>query len=657
MRLKARMLLFILLPVVFLTILLNFYAYHTARKVLEAQIVKSSEFAGDAYSSDIQLILARQESIAKSLAAILERRQMSASELNFLVNSVKEANPEIANILVAYEDRTYVDSDGWVPPQEYDIRQRNWYTAILNGNGVTYSEVYTSMSNQKLMANLGKSIIVNGKPVGVVAVDVVVSDLLAMTQDMKIGDGSYTFVINEKGNFISHPTFGSQETLQSVRDGVLAGLFERMQTESSVTQTVVVGGNERLYRASPIGSSGWTLCVSIDQAEMMSEVRQMAINLAMAGTLVLLLLAAVIFMMVFKITGALNGMVRFAQSLAEGDFRETEQIIDSKDEIGVLAAALFEMRSKIRILMRRVSDSAEQLAAASEQLTAGSSQSSQAANQIAEAITTVAHGAGNQVQAVEHMGVEIQSMAEKMGVLVENTQQVVNQAEKTTQKAEIGNQAVLNVVEQMDQIRTKVEASADVVGGLGSRSKEIGMIVDTISGIASQTNLLALNAAIEAARAGEHGKGFAVVAEEVRKLAEQSQAAAKHIAGLITEIQSNTGQAVGVMQEGTREVEVGMDVVMHAGEIFREINGMIQEMNHKVTEAQQATADMEQSRSRIEQSSGKVGEISKVTATESQNVSAATEQQAASMEEMASASTSLANLAQDLRNEIERFKV
>ena len=63
-----------------------------------------------------------------------------------------------------------------------------------------------------------------------------------------------------------------------------------------------------------------------------------------------------------------------------------------------------------------------------------------------------------------------------------------------------------------------------------ARSREqIGGIVDTITDIAEQTNLLALNAAIEAARAGEQGRGFAVVAEEVRKLAEESQAAAGSI--------------------------------------------------------------------------------------------------------------------------------
>jgi methyl-accepting chemotaxis protein len=63
--------------------------------------------------------------------------------------------------------------------------------------------------------------------------------------------------------------------------------------------------------------------------------------------------------------------------------------------------------------------------------------------------------------------------------------------------------------------------------GNGSRSNQIGAIVDTNDDIASQTNMLALNAAIEAARAGEYGQGFAVVADEVRRLAERSSSATK----------------------------------------------------------------------------------------------------------------------------------
>lgn len=101
----------------------------------------------------------------------------------------------------------------------------------------------------------------------------------------------------------------------------------------------------------------------------------------------------------------------------------------------------------------------------------------------------------------------------------------------------------------MQTIEDKTNATASVIGELEGRSKQIGQIVEVISNIAAQTNLLALNAAIEAARAGEAGRGFAVVAEEVRKLAEQSQEAAKQITELINDVQTHTNSAVTFMND------------------------------------------------------------------------------------------------------------
>jgi methyl-accepting chemotaxis protein len=113
----------------------------------------------------------------------------------------------------------------------------------------------------------------------------------------------------------------------------------------------------------------------------------------------------------------------------------------------------------------------------------------------------------------------------------------------------------------MRLIHDTVQDLSKVIRGLGERSKEIGEIVAVITKISSQTNLLALNAAIEAARAGEHGRGFAVVADEVRKLAEQSAQSAQQISELITHIQKETLNAVQSMDQATKEVQSGLDVV------------------------------------------------------------------------------------------------
>ena len=196
-----------------------------------------------------------------------------------------------------------------------------------------------------------------------------------------------------------------------------------------------------------------------------------------------------------------------------------------------------------------------------------------------------------------------------------------------------------------------------MVTELGERSKEIGQIVDTITGIAGQTNLLALNAAIEAARAGEQGRGFAVVAEEVRKLAEQSAVAAKQIAAMIGEIQQDTVRAVAAMEDGTREVKTGTAVVNNAGESFAQIAALVEKVSTQVGQIAVAIEKMAGNSSHVVAAMREIDQVSKHTAAETQTISAATEEQSASMEEMAASSQRLAQMAISLENAVKQFQI
>lgn len=357
-----------------------------------------------------------------------------------------------------------------------------------------------------------------------------------------------------------------------------------------------------------------------------------------------------------NIKASVQEILRVSGQVAKGNL--TEQVhITGGDEFAQIASEYNTMLKNVRTLIKTLQSNAQQVAAASEELTASAEQSAQVTQQIAQSITDVSQFTADQMTDMDKASAVAGDVAASSETAAGVIGQTMDKTKQAVQRANEGNTIVEATVAEMQQIAGTVTDSAAVIARLGERSKEIGDIVETISGIAGQTNLLALNAAIEAARAGEHGKGFSVVAEEVRKLAEQSEEATQHISTLIRSIQDETEKAVVTMDQGTKEVERGRESVGSAGKAFGEIRRVVADVEESSNTVTERIQGLQQNIRNIVSSIANVTQEARKVAAESQSVSAATEEQAAGMQEIASGSRSLAMLAQNMQEAANKFTV
>jgi len=444
----------------------------------------------------------------------------------------------------------------------------------------------------------------------------------------------------------------AEKVIPLKREGDLEAVVPLMSNELAPAAAAIRDKVEeyRSYREKKMNES-------FDKAQAAGATAQM-VMLLMTG--IAIVIGAVT---AFKITKSVSVPLKLAVSalnkVADGDFsfKVEARFLQNADEIGDLARAVEKMVEKVGSVLKKIAISAETLASSSQQLTASTDQSAQASGQVAQSITEVAHGAAQQMNSANEAADVVKEMSTGLDQAAKNTTMVAGVTEQTAKSAKEGSTIVRQAVVQMASIQQSSLLVADTVDKLNGRSQEIGQIIDAISGIAGQTNLLALNAAIEAARAGEQGRGFAVVAEEVRKLAEQSQSAAKQIAEIIHEIRSDTGQAVLAMNDSVKDVKAGTEIVNTAGNNFEKIVELVTAVSTQVEDISVAVQQMAGGSKQIVESVEKIANVSRSTVGETQTVSAATQEQSAAIEEIATSSRALAQMAEELQLEIRQFRV
>lgn len=563
----------------------------------KSSIKSHAENSGNKISKEIDIAVSEIDLTIKKMSEIREYNDISREDMVEMLREQTESNPNFFGIYYNCEpgmfdgrEEQYAGVPGFYDDgrftvywyredselvyydatfsyqEEMDASSEFYYKPRDSKSTEIFVDVYPIKGVEYLMVSLVTPFFYDGVFGGVCGIDYK-SDFMqdeALNLQNSLFEGECKVEI-----FSDNGEFAANTLIDTVLGGGLEsvyGDYDQILSAISKGEAEFVEDNNTLYYYCPIYlkhyKKPWMLRVSIEKSVIMKEANSVLLTQLLIGLLIIILSSVTIFIVLARQIAPIFNLKKSTKEIADGDLNAKVEI-DRKDEFGELSSSFQSMISRIKEIISEIQEGAENI--------------NEGSNQISSSSQQIAQGANQQASTVE----EITSSIEEMAATIEQNAENAKMTEEIALQAEVG-------------IEKGKESSKESIITM----QEIATKISIIETIAKKTDLLAINAAIEAAHAGEHGKGFAIVAQEIRKLSEDTQLAAKEIVSLaeksveVAELADKVLSKIVPNVQKTAELVKGISVSsIEQSKSANQINMAIQEFNSVI---QQNTASSEE---------------------------------------------------------------
>ncbi|RON78155.1 chemotaxis protein [Pseudomonas fluorescens] len=524
----------------------------------------------------------------------------------------------------------------------------SWYTCPRDNKRTCLLDPYadTVGGKEMLMTTISVPLIVDGKAIGVVGVDIALDALQAAAVDSQrnlFNNAGHMLIVSGSGVLGANSSDASKVG-KKISDTLGADGKDLLQLVSSGTPKILEQGDliRAVYPVDPIGNSrAWGVIIDLPKQVLLADsVKLQAVldDAQKTGVITALLVAVVaglvglllIWLTASGVTRPINSVADMLKNIASGEGDLTQRLnYSKKDELGELVNWFNRFLDKLQPTIAQIKQSITEARGTADQ-------SSEIARQTSEGMQV-------QFREIDQVATASNEMSATAHDVANSASNAANAAKGADQSAKDGMSIIERSTRDINQLADEVSKAVTEVEALAVNSEQIGSVLEVIRSIAEQTNLLALNAAIEAARAGESGRGFAVVADEVRNLAKRTQDSVEEIRIVIERIQTGTRGVVATMHSSQTQAH------NNAGQIRQAVDAL-----GKISDAVTVISDMNlQIASAAEQQSAVAEEVNR-------NVSAirtVTETLTGQATESAAISSQLNALASQQMKLMDQFRV
>lgn len=635
---------------------------------------------GAKVQGDLGVAMDTARTIANTFEGMKKTGNPDRKVMDGILKQVLENNPEFLGVWTCWEpdsldgqDQKFVNTQGhdstgryvpyWnrgsgtiaiEPLLDYETADGSGYYVPVRKSGLeTIMEPYRYKVGGKdiLMTSVVVPIKLEGKVVGVAGIDLDLTVLQKLAEEIKPCGAGYVFIMSNNAIMAAHPdpeAIGKdavqrqpQEIQNAFREAVLAGKTYRFYKQS------IVRGINSYFVLTPftIGKSTtpWSFGISIPNDTIHKESRELTWSIATIGVVALLLFSVVMILVSNSIVRPIRKVVEGLKDIAEGEGDLTRRLdIKSNDEIGELAHWFDRFMENLQGIIRHSVDNAKIMDRSSFDLL-------NIASTLAKGTEETSSLSMNVNSATEQMTRNLNAVAAAMEQSATNLSMVASASEQMTS-------TITEITKNSERARgisdsalTQARETSQQMEELGNAALDISKVTEAINEISDQTNLLALNATIEAARAGEAGKGFAVVANEIKDLAGQTAKATQNIKEKIENIQGTTRSSVDKIKSITLVVEDIHNIISTIAAAVEEQSVTTSEISSNIA---QVAEGVQEANRNVGESSGASASISKDIA----RVNAATGEGAKGSAQLQIQAEKLKRIGEELQSILGKFK-